>query len=129
MHDGQAAAMEYHFPTRRGENRKVPYSSEDLVAGPELVSRLLDLVARGHFLPTDTAGDCRYCDYKPVCRVRETQFSAISPLADWVKERINEAPELRGLRMIRNWDHEGDGFLHALEADRQTGNEPGGKQP
>ena len=99
------------------------------MAGPELVSRLLDLVARGHFLPTDTAGDCRYCDYKPVCRVRETQFSAISPLADWVKERINEAPELRGLRMIRNWDHEGDGFLHALEADRQTGNEPGGKQP
>ena len=129
MHDGQAAAMEYHFPTRRGENRTIPYSSEDLVAGPELVSGLLDLVARGHFLPTDTAGDCRYCDYKPVCRVRETQFSAISPLADWVKERINEAPELRGLRMIRNWDHEGDGFLHALEADRQTGNEPGGKQP
>ena len=34
MHDGQAAAMEYHFPTRRGENRTIPYSSEDLVAGP-----------------------------------------------------------------------------------------------
>ncbi len=129
LHDGAAAAMEYHFPTRRGENRRRRYSSEDLVAGPELVSRLLDLVARGRFLPTDTADDCRYCDYKPICRVRETRFSAISPLADWVKERINEAPELRGLRLIRNWDDEGDGFLHALAADRQAANERGGTQP
>jgi ATP-dependent helicase/nuclease subunit B len=128
-HDGLAAAMEYHFPTRKGENRSVPYSAEDLVGGAHLVSRLLDLVARGHFLPTDSADDCRYCDYKPVCRVREVRFSVVSPLADWVNERITDAPELQGLRVIRNWDEEGDGFLNALVADRHAPDDPGGVRP
>ena len=120
LHDGLTARMEYHFPTRKGENRTVSYASGNLAAGPELVSRLLDLIARGHFLPTDTANDCRFCDYKAVCRVRETDFDPISPLAEWVKEHINDAPELRGLRLIRNWDEEGDGFLRALEESERA---------
>lgn len=128
-HDGMTAAMEYHFPTRKGENRSVPYSAEDLAGGAHLVSRLLDLVAHGHFLPTDSAEDCRFCDYKAVCRVRELRFGVVSPLADWVKERITDAPELRGLRLIRNWDEEGDGFLNALEANRRAADEPGGLRP
>lgn len=128
LHDETTERMEYQFPTRRGENRRITYSAEDLVSGAELVSRLLDLVARGHFLPTDDATDCRFCDYKPVCRVPETDFGSISPLADWVKERINEAPELRGLRLVRNWDEEGDGFLRALDAG-QAATESGGGSP
>ena len=129
LHDEAGAGMEYHFPTRRGENRRITYSADDLVSGAELVSRLLDLVARGHFLPTDNDDDCRFCDYKPVCRVPETNFNTTSPLASWVRERINEAPELRGLRLVRNWDEEGDGFLRALEAAGQAGNEPGRGKP
>lgn len=120
LHDGLAARMEYHFPTRKGENRTVSYASGNLAAGPELVSRLLDLIAHGHFLPTDTANDCRFCDYKAVCRVRDTDYEPISPLAEWVREHINDAPELRGLRLIRNWDEEGDGFLRALEASQRA---------
>ena len=116
LHAADTAVMEYHFPTRRGENRRVSYTARDLVSGPELVSRLLDLVAKGLFLPTDTDNDCRFCDYQAVCRVHATDFSTNSPLAKWVKERIDDLPELAGLRAIRNWDEEGDGFLHALEA-------------
>lgn len=125
LHDGRDVAMEYHFPTRKGENRTRGFSARDLIAGPELVARLLDRIAGGHFLPTDDSGDCRFCDYKAVCRVRETDFGATSPLADWVKERIGEAPELKGLRAIRNWDEEGAGFLLALEARSH----PGGTSP
>ena len=121
LHDERAVVMEYHFPTRKGENRTRRYSAHDLIAGPELVGRLLDRIAGGHFLPTDDSGDCRFCDYKAVCRVRGTDFGANSPLADWVKERIGEAPELEGLRAIRNWDEEGAGFLHALEARSRAG--------
>lgn len=116
LHAADTAVMEYHFPTRKGENRRVSYTARDLVSGPELVSRLLDLVAKGLFLPTDTDNDCRFCDYQAVCRVRATDFSTNSPLAKWVKERIGDLPELAGLRAIRNWDEEGDGFLLALEA-------------
>ena len=122
LQDARTLAMEYHFPTRKGENQTRGYSADDLIAGPELVARLLDLVAGGHFLPTDDAGDCRFCNYQAICRVRETDFGANSPLAEWVKERIGDAPELAGLRAIRNWDHEGAGFLHALEARAKPGN-------
>ena len=121
LHDARTLAMEYHFPTRKGENQTRAYSADDLIAGPELVARLLDRVAGGHFLPTDDAGDCRFCNYQAICRVREADFGAISPLAEWVKERIGDAPELAGLRAIRNWDHEGAGFLHALEARSTSG--------
>lgn len=121
LHDARTLAMEYHFPTRKGENQTRGYSADDLIAGPELVARLLDRVAGGHFLPTDDSGDCRFCNYQAICRVRETDFGAISPLAEWVKERIGDAPELAGLRAIRNWDHEGPGFLNALEARPRPG--------
>ncbi len=121
LHDARTLAMEYHFPTRKGENQTRGYSADDLVAGPELVARLLDRVAGGHFLPTDDSGDCRFCNYQAICRVRETDFGATSQLAEWVKERIGDAPELAGLRAIRNWDHEGAGFLNALEAQARSG--------
>lgn len=119
--DARTLAMEYHFPTRKGENQTRAYSADDLVAGPELVARLLDRLAGGHFLPTDDSGDCRFCNYQAICRVRENDFGATSPLAEWVKERIGDAPELAGLRAIRNWDHEGAGFLNALGAQRRPG--------
>lgn len=124
LHDARTVAMEYHFPTRKGENQTRSYSADDLIAGPELVARLLDRVAGGHFLPTDDSGDCRFCNYQAICRVRETDFGATSRLAEWVKERISEAPELEGLRAIRNWDQEGPGFLHALEARAKPGDTP-----
>ncbi len=124
LQGARTLAMEYHFPTRKGENQTRAYSADDLIAGPELVARLLDLIAGGHFLPTDDAGDCRFCNYQAICRVRETDFGATSQLADWAKERIGDAPELAGLRTIRNWDHEGAGFLHALEARAKPGNAP-----
>lgn len=124
LHDARTVAMEYHFPTRKGENQTRGFSADDLIAGPELVARLLDRVAGGHFLPTDDASDCRFCNYQAVCRVSENDFGADSPLADWVEERIGEAPELEGLRAIRNWDEEGPGFLHALEAHASPGDAP-----
>ena len=121
LHAARTVAMEYHFPTRKGENQTRGFPARDLIAGPELVARLLDRVAGGHFLPTNDSADCRFCDYQAICRVRETDFGVISPLAEWVKKRIAEAPELEGLRAIRNWDQEGAGFLHALEAHSGPG--------
>ncbi len=108
--------MEYHFPTRRGENRVIAYPTAGLLSGPELISKLLDIVAGGHFLATDKEDDCRFCDYQSVCRVREGAFwSMDSPVARWVNEH-RSLDELAIFRKVRNWDLEGDGFLHALQA-------------
>ncbi len=121
LHPKRSVVMEYHFPTRKGENRIRSYSAADLARGPELVSRLLDRIAGGHFLPTDDPGDCRFCDYRAVCRVRERAFDIVSPLANWVRERIERAPELEGLRVVRDWEREEAGLLPASDAGSGSG--------
>lgn len=84
---GTVASAGYHYPTTRGENRVEMFDRRDLGRVGELVGHLLDGVAAGHFVPTDAAGDCLYCDYAAVCRVRsEAHGKCESPLAAWCEE-------------------------------------------
>jgi len=77
----------YHFPTRRGENEIIAYPRIALAALPDLLAHLLDAAADGAFVPTDAADDCRFCDFRAVCRVREAGWGALdSPRAEWCKE-------------------------------------------
>ena len=80
----RVSRMEYHFPTRKGENDRSCFPRDDLRDGPALVDRLLDLVESGRFLPTERVGDCRWCDFRAPCRVRENPWGDTeSPLASW----------------------------------------------
>ncbi len=87
---------EYHFPTVKGKNHPASYEIGDLSGGFEVVDRLLDLIARGHFFPTDDAGDCRFCDYAVVCRAD----ADASPPAEWA-QRSGQLEELRVMRELR----------------------------
>lgn len=74
----------YHFPTRRGENQIRAFPRLELAGVTSLLEHLLDGVAAGHFVPTDSEDDCRFCDYAPVCRARELDWGKVeSPLAAW----------------------------------------------
>ena len=85
--------MEYHFPTPRGENEHIRFPRADLREGPHLLDHMLDLVATGHFLPTEQKTDCRFCDFKAVCRVKNDRFgNTASPLADWGKDHFESEP-------------------------------------
>ncbi|MDE2764743.1 MAG: PD-(D/E)XK nuclease family protein [Gemmatimonadota bacterium] len=98
--------MEYHFPTRRGENREHAFESAELSSGGHLVAALLDGVAAGRFPATDSAkDDCRFCDYGEVCGVRAGQWGAVTcRFADWTARNLGELPELDLLGRVRNWD-------------------------
>ncbi|MDP2959504.1 MAG: PD-(D/E)XK nuclease family protein [Longimicrobiales bacterium] len=79
----------YHYPTRRGENEIISYPRLALAALPSLLDRLLEGVAAGAFVPTDSADDCRFCDFAPICRAREEGWGNVaSPLAHWAGEII-----------------------------------------
>ena len=97
--DDRVVRAEFHFPTHRGETRVRSYGVRELREGGHIVDRLLDLVARGHFTPTDTPEDCRGCDYRTACRVREENGRTVSPLAEWSQR--SGAPELHVLRALR----------------------------
>ena len=102
------SGMDYHFPTRRGENRVWPFETESLETGELLVATLLEGVAAGDFPATDSAkDDCRFCDYGEVCGVQSGAWGQVSCRpADWTARNLKDLPELESLRLVRNWEDE-----------------------
>ena len=99
--------MEYHFPTRRGENRIRRYPVSDLQHGGALVAMMLEGAAAGWFPATDDPGDCRYCDYQEVCGVRvDKRGNASCRHAEWTERNLDTVPELSALKRARNWEDE-----------------------
>lgn len=102
LHDDHVARAEYHFPTYRGENQRVTYEEKSLRKARGIVNALLDVVAAGRFYPTDDANDCRFCDYREICRVRDaTAIRTDSPLAAWSHSARDHLEELWVLRALR----------------------------
>ena len=108
LHERPVDAMEYHFPTRRGENRIRGYEVSELRYGGHLVATLLEGLARGWFPATDNAGnDCRFCDYAEVCGVEDGGWGQTDcRFAEWTKRNIDMLDELKLLRKVRNWESE-----------------------
>jgi ATP-dependent helicase/nuclease subunit B len=100
--EDDVARAEYHFPTYRGENQRVSYEEKSLRKARGIVNALLDVVAQGRFYPTDDPDDCRFCDYRDICRVREASaMRTESPLADWSRSARDRLEELWVLRALR----------------------------
>ena len=98
--------MEYHFPTRRGENRIRRYSVEHLRHGGALVATMLEGAAAGFFPATDDPRDCHFCDFREVCGVRvdkQGRPTYCRP-AEWTRRNLDAVPELSALRRARNWE-------------------------
>lgn len=100
--DGQ-----YHFPTRRGQNQSFTYDRLRLAGLPGLLDTMLDGVAAGRFVPTDSADDCKFCDFSEVCRVSKGGFGRIdSPMAEWSEQLMNVGlwPAFEQLKKSRGWE-------------------------
>ncbi|MCK5412221.1 MAG: PD-(D/E)XK nuclease family protein [Gemmatimonadetes bacterium] len=98
-------AMEYHFPTLRGENQSFAYERKSYASGLDLIATLLDGVGRGHFLPTENVDDCKFCDYRAICRVRSKRSGGdSSSLLDWAAAHWERADEYAALRSARTWE-------------------------
>lgn len=99
-------AGQYHFPTRRGENAVHSYPRALLSGAPELLGHMLDGVAAGAFVPTDSSDDCRFCDYSEICRARTDDWGNVhSPPAEWSGERIGGLlPAFAHLKKVRSFE-------------------------
>ncbi|MDH3270180.1 MAG: PD-(D/E)XK nuclease family protein [Gemmatimonadota bacterium] len=104
---GDVVDGQYHFPTRKGQNQAFVYSRDALEPVGELVELMLDGLAAGHFVPTDNADDCTFCDYAPVCRARRGAYGKTeSPLAAWAEEHLNTGlqPAFAHLKKVRTFE-------------------------
>ena len=106
LQDKPVDRMEYHFPSRRGENRRRRHSVEELRDGGALIATMLEGAAAGWFPATDDAGgDCRYCDYQDVCGVTVSEWGKAScRFSDWTARNLETMPELAQLRRARKWE-------------------------
>jgi ATP-dependent helicase/nuclease subunit B len=102
LEGGRVARFEYRFPSERGQHRIVPFEAGEFLVVPALVAGLLDEVAQGHFLPTTSSDDCRYCDFQPICRVAELPYYKLaSPRAEWAEAHAEELEVYRPMRQRR----------------------------
>jgi len=104
---GEVTTGEYHFPTLRGEHRRFAFDATERAGIDGLLDLMLDMVRDGHFVPTDDADDCRYCDFGAICRVRTGGYGNLeSPLADWSKEHSSTAlwPAFASLERVRSFE-------------------------
>ncbi len=115
--DGRVGRMEYHFPTRKGQNEVIGYDRTELRRGLGLIDRLLEAVAAGRFLPTEEGDDCRFCDYAAICRHSSDGWRSETPLATWAAEHFEALPEYRERREARVWEQT---FLAELEDRGET---------
>lgn len=100
---GAVAAFEYLFPTAKGRNQVVRYDAAELKAAEEVIGSLLSHPAAGHFPPTSSPDDCKLCDFRDICRVRDNRFekgAPISPRADWSKDHL-DLPALAQMKKRR----------------------------
>lgn len=102
--DERVGRVSYVFPTRRGQNEERTFERGQLRPGLKILGVMLDQLASGRLLPTDDAGDCRFCDFASVCRVRSGPWGVGSPLAEWGKKHLGSLDEYGGLSRIRGWE-------------------------
>jgi ATP-dependent helicase/nuclease subunit B len=101
-------AFEYHFPSSRGQNMVHRYERSDYASGAALIDCLLDGVAAGHFPPTEESNDCRFCDYRAICRVAAGPSGKDdAPLLAWAREHWSRAAGFEALRRARAWEGPG----------------------
>lgn len=98
----RVARFEYWFPTPRGKNDIVPYEREELRSVAPVVASLLEHIATGAFVPTSEADDCKFCDYRGICRVKVDDYGkVISPLAMWAAEHQHDHLQYASMRTRR----------------------------
>lgn len=95
--------MEYHFPTRKGKNERSRFRRTELREGLTLLDRMLDVVSGGHFVPTEDAADCRFCDFRDACRVRVDSYGKIESSFQERASRRQNDPAYAEFQLVRQF--------------------------
>lgn len=104
--DREVVSAEFHFPTHKGEAGTESYRRSELDRWARILGLLLDMVAAGNFPPAEDADDlpCRFCDFRPVCRVTEEFGRVVSPPVKWGEGHFRSLDEYEPLRQVRAID-------------------------
>ena len=95
------SSFEYRFPTERGGNEIVAYTSEELAGVRDIVGSLIAHVHAGEFIATTDTGDCGFCDHQEICRASRGRFATSSPRDEWAKLHDEQLPQYSSMLVRR----------------------------
>jgi ATP-dependent helicase/nuclease subunit B len=64
----KVARFGYFFPSTRALGQRLSWPAKLLEPGLEVIARLCNTIAAGSFPATDDVDDCKFCDYRMICR-------------------------------------------------------------
>lgn len=70
LEEGTVKKSTYFFPTRKGIGKRFERDQEEVTRtnGKDILDKLLTIVEHGHFTMTDDEKDCKFCEFKTICR-------------------------------------------------------------
>jgi ATP-dependent helicase/DNAse subunit B len=70
LESGKVQESAYYFPTVKGLAERVVRKQDEVVRtnGLDILERLIDVLKTGTFTMTDDENDCKFCEFKTVCR-------------------------------------------------------------
>ena len=68
--EGAVEESSYYFPTLKGLAQRFTRKQDKTLRtnGIDILEKLIEAVSHGHFEMTDDVNDCKFCEYKLVCR-------------------------------------------------------------
>ncbi|NHC42072.1 hypothetical protein G6549_19220 [Bacillus sp. MM2020_1] len=68
--EGAVEESSYYFPTQKGLAQRFTRKQDRMLRtnGLDILEKLIDAVEHGHFEMTDDVNDCKFCEFKLVCR-------------------------------------------------------------
>jgi RecB family exonuclease len=101
---GQPGEMEYQFATRRGKNATISYPWSAIGSNTDVFDDLAAIAAKGPFVPTDSVGDCKFCDYTSLCRAESNEYGnlACAIVTDTKSKMKSDHPDYAPLARIRS---------------------------
>ncbi|RTR28783.1 PD-(D/E)XK nuclease family protein [Robertmurraya yapensis] len=101
LESGKVQESAYYFPTVKGMATRVTRKQDDTVRrnGLDILERLIDVLKTGTFTMTDDENDCKFCDFKAVCRRKFYDKDVLN-----VKQMDQNFEELRRFKGVRAYD-------------------------
>ncbi len=101
MEAGAVKKSSYLFPTRKGAGKNFVREQEESTRtnGKDILDKLLSIVEHGHFTMTDDENECKFCEFKNICRRSSYEKDALIN-----KQKDETAEGLKSFKGVRAYD-------------------------
>ncbi len=101
LKEGTVKRSSYLFPTKKGLGQAFERKQEKELRtnGHAILEKLLTIIELGHFAMTDDENDCKFCQFKQICRREQYEADVIEK-----KHQDQQSAGVRSFKGVRAYD-------------------------